>query len=201
MEVKPRLNLMKQENSRGTTAQQNDSEAISKSQRLRSRRLIVRGVAAAVPTILSLHSGTALARSSNLIRTAMDLPETLDSAKGKVYTCLDEKSVESLGDNLYDLGEPANARFTSIRADHNYYDGNGNKVTPDFMCKNGGTYYTDAPGTRIDGKAPAQADLHGQSFIPTADRGERVKVAQGGLVSATALTSIMSRANITISEI
>ena len=82
------------------------------------RRRMVRGAAAAVPTILTLHSGSAsaLARSSNLIS------ET--SAPSGSDPCLEVSNdkVEKRGDNLYDLGESRDHRvWVQPTADTKFY--------------------------------------------------------------------------------
>lgn len=110
------------------------------------RRILVRGAAAALPTILTLHSGAALARSSNLIGTTDGAP--LDP-EGRVL-CLDESSVEQVGDRQYDLGEPPFGQATAIpTVDRKYYaaqNAGSQLVTPQEMCTNGGTYYYQQPG-------------------------------------------------------
>ena len=192
-----------QEESKATQTGQECAE-VDQRRKVLTRRLVMRGAAAAVPSILTLRSGAALARSSNLISTAADLSEP-GGTDGQFFHCLDASSVEQVGVNRYDLGEPPQADVTAISADKAYYDSaeaNANQVTPAEMCQNGGTYYVKADGSSIEGKAPATPDFLRQSFIPMQENGaEPVQVAQGGLISATAFTSILSRANINIREI
>jgi hypothetical protein len=163
-----------------------------------SRRRVVRGAAAVVPAILTLHSGAALARSSNLISTVADVPDDTD-----IFHCLDTNSVDHVGGSVYDLGESGEATVTNIPADRTYYDAAHNPVSPAEMCQTGGEFYTDtsAAEATLEGKAPAEPDFLRQSFIPMADPGDAVSVPQGGLVSATAFASIVSRASINFRNI
>lgn len=193
-----------QENRQGreTDAESFAKEEADRERSIRNRRLMVRGAAAAVPAILSLRSGAALARSSNLVSTVADLPET--GGTGGVYHCLDTESVEPVGANLYDLGTQGDAHFTNIRADRRYFDEQGTQVSPAEMCQRGGDYRTEssAEDTSFEEKAEAEPDFLRQSFIPMANgEGETVAVAQGGLVSATAFASIAARTGIRITEI
>jgi hypothetical protein len=133
-----------------------------------SRRALLRGATVAVPTILTLHSGAALARSSNLIGAAPNA-----SAEGNKLRCLDTSSVyRTEKPNVFDLGEDPMAHVTTIRTNKQYFrPGNNdqpsnNSVGGQQMCSNGGRFF------RKDGN----------SFT-------RVRVKRGVLVSATALSS------------
>jgi len=135
-----------------------------------SRRKLIKGAAGSLPMILTLQSGAALARSSNLISSA-----SAASAKDRYgrTLCMDGRSVYPVsggsGGDLYDMGEPPHARVAAI-SDREYYiwtqaDGLGS-VTPEEMCDRGGYYYVRRRwGWR------------------------QVHVKQGMLVSATALSS------------
>ena len=85
---------------------------------LMGRRAIIKGGLTAMPAILTLQSGAALARSSNLISAAP--PETTDRL-GRTL-CLDTNSVYAVGDSVdvYDLGEPPRAAVNII-TDRDYY--------------------------------------------------------------------------------
>ncbi len=140
------------------------------------RRMVLRGATAALPAILTLHSGAALARTSNLISLADGAP--VDSLGRNL--CLNESSVTPLGGNLYDLGEPASAQVTAIPTDRTYYTQsnsgqNSQKVTGLQMCQTGGDFYYQSSGWK------------------------KVSVPRGGLVSATALASFAGR--VTVREI
>ncbi len=145
-----------------------------------NRRAMLRGASAAVPAILTLHSGAALARSSNLIGAAKYAGQ-----QGGKYRCLD---IDGIGGtdkpNVYDLGEPAMGHVTRIDAQSSYYatdpdrrDRYGStpsEVSKPKMCADGGTYY--------------RKDRH---------RTRQVNVKRGVLVSATALSSFSSGINYT----
>lgn len=134
-----------------------------------SRRAVIRGGVSAMPAILTLQSGAALARSSNLISAAS--PGTTDRL-GRTL-CLDTNSVYRAGEygDTYDLGEPPHAVVNIIR-DRKYYDSHedgrygdedghhgddddgdwgdhhgSENVSPASMCREGGTYwYNDHEG-------------------------------------------------------
>lgn len=110
-----------------------------------SRRALIKGGVTAMPAILTLHSGAALARSSNMIGAA---PSGTTDGLGRTL-CLDKSSVVPADDYLeiYDLGEPPSADVTIIRGrgERKYYAKVGKhkriEVTPDAMCERGGKYY------------------------------------------------------------
>lgn len=136
------------------------------------RRALLRGAMATVPTVMTLHSGAALARSSNLVGAGPDA-----GADGGQYRCLDTETVyQTSNPNVYDLGDPPMAHVTTIRTDVAYYrlenvGSSGNlkptdPVTGPTMCRDGGTFFRKSGYT--SGK---------------------VEVKRGVLVSATALAS------------
>lgn len=147
------------------------------------RRKLLRGASAAVPAILTLQSGAALARSSNLIGA-----NPYSGASDGKYNCLDFDGIDRTDKpNVYDLGSPPMAHVTRIDADARYYrrdpdshhgdhGGGGygggddnDDVSKRRMCADGGTYYRrDRWRTR------------------------QVNVKRGMLVSATALNSFSS---------
>lgn len=135
-----------------------------------SRRALLSGACkVAGPAIVTLYSGAALARSSNLISTS-----TKNGAEYSKYRCLDTASVQDkVGTNLYDLGRNPIGRVTRINSTKQYYasDWKGNRtstqVSGSKMCADGGYYF------RKDGY----------------NQYTKVRVYKGGLVSATALSS------------
>ena len=117
-----------------------------------SRRAMLRGTAAAMPIALTLPSGAALARSSNLISGTLDAAE---DSFGNKY-CLDASSVYPSGDSphQYDMGDPPYADITELprrryyfqssqglqEVDRPYMCEQGSEITPDgeFFYKDGG---------------------------------------------------------------
>jgi hypothetical protein len=97
-----------------------------------SRRSILRGATVIAPTILTLHSGAALAKSSNLITSnSLTLP--------------DAGTVAATGaPNQYDLGAPVSADVTRINAMGEYHRLGDHSprgiVSPQQMCTEGGTF-------------------------------------------------------------
>lgn len=136
---------------------------------LKGRRAIIKGAAGALPMILTLQSGAALARSSNLISSAS--AESAKDGYGRTL-CMDGRSVYPVDGepgNVYDMGEPPEAVVSVIR-DRKYYawsqgDGLG-EVTTEQMCDRGGYY-----------------------FVRRRWGWGKVHVRRGMLVSATALSS------------
>ena len=131
------------------------------------RRALLKGSVAAVPTILTLQSGAAYARSSNVI-SASHVATT--DRFGRTL-CLDPESVDAVGGtrNLYDLNDPPSASITAIHdRDHRRAPNrSADQVRESTMCTEGGVYY----------------------HKPWGGRWQEVHVKQGVLVSATALTS------------
>jgi hypothetical protein len=135
-----------------------------------SRRSLLSGACkVAGPAIVTLYSGAALARSSNLIST-----KATQGAEQYKYRCLDTSSVhDKVGANLYDLGPDPMGRVTRISSTKQYFasDYAGRRTTTQVsaskMCADGGYFH------RKDG-----------SYSYT-----KVRVYKGGMVSATALSS------------
>ena len=145
----------------------------SKQPRPMSRRALLKGSAKAMPALLTLQSGAALARSSNLISATSSNPT---DAYGRTL-CLDVNSVSPAdGDwRVFDLGEPAYGRVSAIR-ERDYRrlpSGRSDRISEAQMCQRGGTYYY-------------YNRYGGSSYW---GRWRKVKVKQGVLVSATALSS------------
>lgn len=142
------------------------------------RRALVRGAFAAVPTVLTLHSGAALARSSNLIGT-IDVPKQDESA-----FCLETTGLTTVPDTnppMYDLGAQPTANVREYSHTRQYYSDYSCtvKAYPGDMCRNGGSYwYKKSDGTKVKVQFPTG----------------------GGLVSATALSSFAGT-NVNITQL
>jgi hypothetical protein len=145
------------------------------------RRGLLRGASSAVPAILTLQSGAALAKSSNLIGA-----NPYSRASEGKFNCLDFDGIDRTDKpNVFDLGSPPMGHVTRIDADSDYYKTNPDhqhgswgsgptEVSKSKMCADGGTYYRkDRWRTR------------------------QVNVKRGMLVSATALSSFSSGINYT----
>ena len=135
-----------------------------------SRRSLLKGSVKAMPVVLTLHSGAALARSSNLISGTV----TPHMDELKRTACLDTASVDPAGSpDLYDLGEPPRARVHMINErDYRVEKNNGsNPISEGQMCETGGTYYYNDSGWK------------------------EVNLPKGMLVSGTALTSFAGAVN------
>jgi hypothetical protein len=135
-----------------------------------SRRAMLSGAGkAAVPAIITLYSGAALARSSNLIGANKH-----QGAEQDKFRCLDTSSVYRTNKpNVYDLGRDPMAHVTRIDARREYFapDQKGNlttkKVNGAKMCTDGGQYFRKTGHNNY----------------------QKVNVRKGVLVSATALSS------------
>ena len=144
-----------------------------------SRRMLLRGAAVSVPTVLTLHSGAAFAFSSNLIGAAAGAPKDPNGN----YLCLDVSSTAGPGPRggVYDLGAPAYADVAAIPSNREYHTekkSGSPKVTGPQMCSSGGDFYYKK---------------YGATWKP-------VNVKRGVLVSATALSSF-SGSNINVKVI
>lgn len=115
-----------------------------------SRRAMLRGGIAAMPAILTLHSGAALARSSNLISAST--PDTTDGM-GRTL-CVDKSSVVYADDTseIYDLDEPPYAEVNIIRGptEVQFYETKGKDfpITPGAMCERGGQFWSKRQGEK-----------------------------------------------------
>ena len=142
------------------------------------RRALLKGAATTMPMILTLQSGAALARSSNLIGPASAGTRDLNG-----YTlCLDTDSVIPLEyGNKYDLGDPAYATINMV-SDHDYYpEANRSHrppYGPDYVCMEGGEYYYQDRGWQ-------------EVTLPT----------NGIVVSAMAVASVSAHGNILFNKI
>lgn len=106
-----------------------------------SRRALLTSGAKAMPVVLTLQSGAALAQSSNTISAAS--PYERDSNGNTL--CLDTRSVYKLEHDRYDMGMPAQADVNVIRdRKYRYVDASGRRtrvrVAEHDMCRHGGTY-------------------------------------------------------------
>jgi len=127
-----------------------------------SRRSILRGTVIAMPAILTLQSGAALARSSNLISASTT---AYTDAAGRTL-CLDVNSVYPADGSgqVYDVGDPPFAKVNAI-TDREHFTSPNSAVSEATMCRDGGTYLYKDSGWK------------------------EVTVPKGILVSATALAS------------
>jgi hypothetical protein len=150
-------------------------EVTSTSPKKMSRRTLLRAGATAMPVILTLQSGEALARSSNLIGAA---PAGTRGEGGRAL-CLETSNLGRVSDSRkYDLGDPGFATVNAL-PDADYYPlesgRSGAPISADEFCSLGGSRKYHAGGWH-------QVDL------PT----------NGIIVSSVALRSVGSRADILI---
>jgi len=141
-----------------------------------SRRTLLKAGATAMPLVLTLQSGEALARSSNLISAAPG-----QRNENRKALCLDTSTAEPVFDgHKYDLHDPGYATVNVIR-DADYYpvspDGDGGRsgdpIGADDFCElGGGRQYHDGGWHQVD--------------LPT----------NGIIVSANSLHSVSSRVDI-----
>lgn len=148
-----------------------------------SRRALLRGASATVPTILTLQSGAALAASSNLLGTH---ELTGSQAEYGGTPCVNAASTVGVKGSQYDLGDPAVAEINVIpdkfefRTEKN--KGSSSVVlSPKDMCykyQHPGPYYYH----------------NGTDWVT-------VQVPQGGLTSAAALASFTGAPGVVIKNI
>ena len=174
-----------------------------------SRRALLRGVAVTLPTVLTLHSGAALAMSSNVIRQAVGAPKDPNGN----YLCLDVSSTygETRKRGVYDLGSPPHAEVTAIPSETPFYaepkDGS-RQVTGPEMCDRGGTYYYKEADSRRGfyggyrrRKFDGWGDKSGGGFGGGHDGWIQGEVPRGVMCSATAMASFAAKGAIDIREI
>lgn len=130
------------------TNRDNYPEAVSK-----SRRRLLRGAASSVPVILTLQSGAALARSSNLISESTEASALTED--GQYYRCLLLSSVDQI-DGGVDLGEPPAGEYVEIKNMTFYTADNAGSATVSgaTVCKNDVAYYYKDQGfkqIRVEG--------------------------------------------------
>ena len=117
-----------------------------------SRRALVKTGTMAMPAILTLQSGAALARSSNLISAAS--PDTTVS-RGRTI-CLDTDSVypATRCRGVYDAGEPSYLRVNVIRGRDHYTKANDGMqpIGESQMRLKGGPFFSKCSGgwTRVN---------------------------------------------------
>jgi hypothetical protein len=111
---------------------------------LLTRRTMLRGATAVVPTILTLGSGAALAASSNLLATNQT-PTTAE------VNCVDPVSTQgtlTTNPNVYDLGSPPYADVTVIPSTNRYRNPATNTdITTSQVCQFDGTVQVKYGGT------------------------------------------------------
>ena len=139
-----------------------------------ARRALLKGAIATMPMILTLQSGAALARSSNLITASR--PRSAKDAEGRTL-CMDYNYVDTVygADNVADLGEPPYAHITAIRKDIYFDSPDGEVIRRWRMCREGGVFFTKKDAT-----------FYETDYVP-----------KGMLVSATALSSFAGHIDIT----
>ena len=110
------------------------------------RRALLRRGAVAMPAILTLHSGSALAQSSNLISASA--PGTRDSL-GRTL-CLDTSSVYPAGESgdVFDVGYPPRLTVNILVERDHYASKNtgGAIMTEDQVCYEGTTVFYKPDG-------------------------------------------------------
>ena len=151
-----------------------------------SRRMVLRGATAAVPTILTLQSGAALAASSHYLATIQDANAARDS-QGYVK-CIDTASAvqETSTPRRLDLGPNPDLHMQHITPREYFYPkttgSGGDKDRPATMeavCNQGGEFwFKDSNGGW-------------QQLVSTQPAGQQ-QVAAGFLVSSTASASVSS---------
>ena len=157
-----------------------------------TRRALLKNSAVSMPAILTLHSGAALARSSNLIGPAnYDAKDRL----GRTL-CLDLNSVDSVSNaaHIYDLGDPSYAHVYAVN-DRKYFlepDGNSYSIGASAACESDKTvYYRD----REYWNDYERNSYDGDQFYR--DRNWKKVRMHGMVVSATALSSFAGSINVT----
>jgi len=151
------------------TQQDTDSNATARPGMV-SRRSLLKTTAVGMPAMLTLHSGAALARSSNIIGVA---PAGTRDAEGNAI-CLDTTYADPLSSGAqYDLGEPVQAH-ANVMSDMEYYpESNRSKppVSADYVCQQGGPFYYHLDGWQQVNLPPNGAIVSTTAMVSVALRG------------------------------
>jgi hypothetical protein len=146
------------------------------------RQLLLRGGSAAVPAILTLHSGAALAQSSNLMGTVQSADAALDGSNN--MQCLGYESAVGGTPAQLDLGNDPSLHVQYVPKRQYYLpnaagsSGDWSKpVSMEYVCQKGGTFWWRKDGTS------------GTPYKLTSSPGGVQQVNYGFMVSATALAS------------
>jgi hypothetical protein len=106
---------------------------------VRGRRAVLKGAVAAMPMILTLQSGAALARSSNMISASS--PDSAIDSEGRTL-CLDYRFVDSAyGDGeAVDVDPDGYVSVSAIMPRRYFREANEGRgeMSPDELCKRGG---------------------------------------------------------------
>jgi hypothetical protein len=124
------------------------SETVSK-----ARRRLIQGAASTVPVILTLQSGAAWARSSNIISESTEAGGLTED--GQYYRCLLLSSVDRV-DRGADLGEPPSGEYVELKNMTYYTADNAGSPTVSgaTVCRNDVPYYYKDQGfqqIRVEG--------------------------------------------------
>lgn len=138
------------------------------------RRSMLKGTATALPAVLTLQSGAALAQSSNLINTT---PYKTTDRRGRTL-CLDLQSVRPARGrqgNSYDIGSHGYAEVYRI-PERDYYakrrNGRWRPIDESALCERGGIAAHKVNGRMQEVKLP---------------------VRRGGMISVTAVASMADK--------
>ena len=158
------------------------------------RRALLKGASTALPAVLTLQSGAAFARSSNLI-SASNTP-TVDG-RGRTL-CLKLDSVYPVrgSHTRFDLGEPASADVIALNnRDYRVFPSRyAPRIGEARACQEGRTvYYVSTRESGSDSYFSTSSTVDGQTgdgyHYYYRRRWKRLDVPRGVLVSATALSS------------
>ena len=167
----------------------NGSIASAKETKHVTRRMMLKGSASAMPAIMTLKSGAAHARSSNLIG-ASPYPER--DRQGRLL-CLNIDSVSSVGgsEQSFDIGEYGKAEIVAItERDYRAYPRmNAPRVSEERACLEGRTVYYIERRDSWTGNFESEQDS-GTNFTFRRDF-KSARVPRGVFVSATALSSFV----------
>lgn len=115
-----------------------------------ARRAILKGAVGTMPAILTLQSGAALARSSNLITPVQNMDAARNEA-GDVL-CLSESSVTAVyPDGRVDLGESPTYGYVNEIPERDYFseaNAGSDPISEAQMCLEGKTGYFNNMGFR-----------------------------------------------------
>jgi hypothetical protein len=152
-----------------------DKKSVTEPEKVNTRRALLKGAVTTLPMVLTLQSGAALARSSNIISATSDLGAK--DALGNTQ-CLDTTFATQIDANTVDLGNAVDLNITLI-PERDYKrspQGSAVNATEGEVCNEAGPFYHQASGWQ---------EVRGQS---------------GMLVSSTALNSFIGRTRFNVTQ-
>jgi hypothetical protein len=153
-----------------------DKKSVTQPEKVNTRRALLKSAVTTLPMVMTLQSGAALARSSNIISATSDLGAK--DALGNTQ-CLDTMFATQIDANTVDLGNAIDLNITLI-PERDYKrspQGSAVDATEGEICNEIGSFYHQDSGW------------------------QEIRVQSGMLVSSTALNSFVGRTRFNVTQL